>query len=60
MKGWKTVAFGLFTALAPAAVTYLGGIDWTTIGISPAAAGVIGLVIIGLRAMTTSAIGRKE
>ncbi len=57
LKGWKTVLFGLFVAIAPAAITYLGGVDWTALGISPTIAGAIGLAIIGLRAITHTAIG---
>lgn len=59
LKGWKTVLFGLLVAIAPPAVTYLGGVNWTSIGISPAVAGVIGAIIIGLRAVTNTAIGSK-
>lgn len=60
MKGFKTLAFGLVTAIAPAALVYLGGIDWTHIGISPSVAGVIGAIIIGLRAITNTAPGSKD
>ena len=37
VKGWKTVIFGLAVIVVPSALTYLGNIDWTTLGISPAA-----------------------
>jgi len=59
MKGWRTIAFGLLVAIAPAAVTYLGGVDWTELGISPTVSAGIGLVIVALRAITNSAIGQK-
>jgi hypothetical protein len=59
MKGWRTVLFGLVTAVAPTAVVYLGGIDWTKLGISPGVAGAIGVIIIGLRAITNSPMGGK-
>ncbi len=59
MKGWRTIAFGLFVAVGPAAVTYLGGIDWTSLGINPTISAAIGVVIVGLRAITNSAIGQK-
>jgi hypothetical protein len=58
-KGFRTVAFGLFVAVAPAAVTYLGGVDWTTLGISPGVAAALGLAVVGLRAVTSTAIGQK-
>ena len=60
MKGWKTVLFGAVTAIAPAALVYLGGIDWTHLGINPAVAGAIGTIIIGLRAITNTAVGSKD
>lgn len=60
MKGYKTIAFGLVLAVAPAALTYLGGVDWTSLGISPQAAAAIGLAIIGLRSVTNTAIGTKS
>jgi hypothetical protein len=59
LKGFRTVAFGLVVAVAPAAVTYLGGVDWTTLGISPGVAGALGLIVVGLRAITTTAVGQK-
>jgi hypothetical protein len=58
IKGWRTVAFGVVTAAAPPALTYLFGVDWTTLGISPPVAAVLGSVIIALRAITTTPIGR--
>ena len=59
-KGWKTVAFGLLTAIVPAALTYAGGIDWTTTGISPGIAALIGAAIIALRAVTNTPMLKKE
>jgi hypothetical protein len=60
IKGWKTVAFGLATALLPAGLTFLGGVDWTSIGISPWLAGLIGAAIIALRAVTNTPVGKKS
>jgi hypothetical protein len=60
MKGFKTVAFGLALVVIPPAVTYLGGVDWTTLGLSPGVSAAIGLAVIGLRAITTTAIGAKS
>lgn len=59
MKGFKTLAVGVAVATVPAALNYLGGVDWTSIGISPAMGGLLGSLIIGLRAVTTTAIGQK-
>lgn len=58
LKGWKTVAFGLVMIVVPPALTYLGGVDWTSLGVSPAVSAGIGAAIIGLRAMTSTAIGK--
>lgn len=60
LKGWKTVLFGFLVTVVPPALTYLGGVDWTKLGISPAAGAVIGAIIIGLRAVTNTSIGKKE
>jgi hypothetical protein len=59
MKGFKTVAFGVVIAIAPAAIAYLGGVDWTALGISPPVAALIGSAIVALRAVTNTAIGQK-
>lgn len=60
IKGFKTIAFGLVVAIAPAALTYLGGVNWTSVGVSPAVAAAIGAAIIGLRAVTTTPIGKGQ
>lgn len=59
MKGWKTLAFGLLLAIGVPALDYLGGVDFAALGLDPKWAALIGAVVMGLRAMTTSAIGRK-
>lgn len=57
MKGFRTFIYGGLVAVVPALLTYLGGIDWTSLGISPSAAAVIGAGIIGLRTITTTSPG---
>ncbi len=60
LSGWKTVLFGLFVAIAPAALEYLKGIDWTQY-VSPIYAPmVVGAITIILRFLTTTAIGVKK
>lgn len=59
LKGWKTIIFGLIVAIGPVAVTYLGNVNWTSLGISPGVAGMIGVAIIALRAVTNSPLGSK-
>lgn len=59
MKGFKTIAFGLAVAVLPAVFDYVLGVNWTSIGISPEAGAAIGVVIVGLRAATSTAIGKR-
>jgi hypothetical protein len=59
VRGWKTIGFGLVMVIVPPALTYLGGIDWTTLGIHPGLAAAIGVVIMALRAATSTAVGRS-
>lgn len=59
LKGWKTVIFGLFMAIAPTVLTYVAGIDWTSLGISPAVGAIIGGIVIGLRTVTTTPITKS-
>ncbi len=58
LKGFRTIAFGAAVAVAPSLLTYLGGVDWTTVGVSPAAGGVIGALIIALRTITSTPAGK--
>jgi len=59
-KGFRMVAFGLATAVLPAAVEYLGHVDVTAVfGLSPAAGAVIGSIIMTLRYFTTSPIFKR-
>ena len=59
LTGYKTLIFGLWVAIAPAALTYLGGFDWTSFGgVSPAAGALIGAAIVTLRAITSTPIGK--
>jgi hypothetical protein len=60
MTGWKTVIFGAAVAVGPGLLNYLGAVNWQTIGVSPSAGAVIGAVIIGLRAVTSTAIGQSK
>lgn len=59
LTGWKTVLFGALVAIGPVALNYVGAINWQSLGVSPAAGMVIGAVIVGLRAVTTTSIGAK-
>lgn len=60
IKGFKTVGFGLLLVVAPPALTYLAGLDWTKL-IGPNAAMVVsGIIVILLRYVTTTPIGQGQ
>jgi hypothetical protein len=59
-SGFKTFAVGLAFAVLPQIVTYVSGFDFThTFGLSPNASSVVGIVIVALRAMTTTPMFKK-
>lgn len=60
MKGFRTIAFGLLTALAPVVLTYLAGVDWTAVVGPNLAMMIAGAVTIGLRFITTGPVATKE
>ncbi len=58
MKGYRTIAIGLAMAVIPPALTYLGGVDWTT-AVGPNAAMVIsGVLTIAMRLITSTPAGK--
>ena len=59
LTGFRTLIFGLGVAIGPAALDYLVGVNWTSIGVSPLAGGILGAIVIGLRAVTKTPIGVK-
>ena len=59
MKGFKTVAFGLGLAIAPNALTFLAGVDWTQYVSANNAALISGLIVVALRFVTTSGVFKK-
>ena len=57
LPGFKTFAVGLALAVVPQAITYIMNFNFThTFGLSPNAATILGLVMIGLRAVTSTPI----
>lgn len=56
LKGWKTLIFGLFLVIVPAALNYIANIDWISLGISPGVSAMIGAIVIGLRALTNTSM----
>jgi hypothetical protein len=58
MKGYRTVLVGLALAIGPAALQYLGAVDWSGLIGPTGAFFVSGLVAIGMRAVTTTPLGK--
>ncbi len=57
LSGFKTFALGLALATLPQAISFVTSFDFVGIfGLSPNAATFIGLLMIGLRAATSTAI----
>jgi hypothetical protein len=59
-KGLRTLIVGLAIAVAPSALTYLGGLNWTAFGVSPAAGAFLGIVVMGMRTLTTTPVGKSS
>ena len=57
LTGFRTVIFGVLVAVGPVALNYLGAVDWQTIGLSPGVSAIVGAIIIGLRAITSTPLG---
>lgn len=59
MKGYRTLALnGLIVAIG-ALLPWVAGIDWTLYVSPEAAALIVGAANIGMRLLTTSAVGAK-
>jgi GH24 family phage-related lysozyme (muramidase) len=58
MKGYRTLAVGLALAILPAALDYLGAVDWSALIGPTGAFFVSGLVAIAMRAVTTTPVGK--
>jgi hypothetical protein len=59
-KGWRTFAASFLVAMLPAFLSWIGGIDWTSIGISPQVGIFLGLLFASLRGMTTTPPGKPR
>jgi hypothetical protein len=56
-SGFKTFLIGLTLAVLPQVVSFVSNFDFVkTFGLSPDAATLIGILIVGLRAVTTTPI----
>ena len=57
MNGWKTFGVGIALAVAPQAIAFVSNFDFVHVfGLSPNAATLIGVLMIGLRAATSTPI----
>jgi hypothetical protein len=59
MKGYRTIAVGLALAIAPAALQYLGAVDWSQYVGPVGASAISGVLMIVLRLVTTGPIGDR-
>jgi lysozyme len=60
MKGYRTLIVGLALAVLPASLQYLGAVDWQNLIGPTGAFFVSGLLAIGMRAMTTTPLGKQQ
>ena len=61
LTGWKTFIVGALVAVGPSALSYLAGVDWTKIGLTTnVATAITGILMIGLRAITTTPPGKAS
>ena len=60
MKGWRTIAVGLAFAVAPAALTYLGNIDWSSVVGPNVAMFIAGAITVGMRLITNTPPGQAS
>lgn len=60
MKGYRTIIVGLVLAIGPAALQYLGAVDWSALLGPTGAFFVSGLVAILMRFATSTPVGKPE
>ncbi len=61
MQGFKTFAFGLALAILPQAIAYITKFDFSSaLGLSPNAASAVGLIVVALRAVTSTPIFQSK
>jgi len=60
LKGYRTILVGLAVAAAPAALTYLAGVDWTQFVGPNWALAIAGGLTVALRIVTTTPVGSAK
>ena len=58
LKGFRTIIVGLGIAVAPSALSYLAGVDWSFLGANGAFA-VSGVIMVLMRFVTTTKVASK-
>jgi hypothetical protein len=57
VKGFRTVLAGLGLAIGPTALDYLATVDWNALVGTKLAFLISGVIMIGMRAFTTTPVG---
>ena len=60
MKGYRTILIGLVLAIGPAALQFLGAVDWSALIGPTGAFFVSGVVAILMRFVTTTPVGKPD
>ncbi len=60
MKGLRTILVGLAIAIGPAAIQYFGGVDWSSIVPPPWDTVAAGIIMIGMRFVTSTSVGQAK
>ncbi len=59
MKGWRTIVVGLGIAIGPAALGYLGDVDWASYVGPTTAFFISGAITVFMRFVTNTPVGQK-
>ncbi len=60
LKGYRTITIGFLLAVAPSAITYLSGLDWSSIVGPTGAFFLSGLLMTAMRFITNTPAGTKS
>ena len=60
MKGLRTILVGAAIAIGPAAIQYLGGVDWSSVIPAPWDSVIAGVIMIGMRFVTSTPVGQPK
>ena len=61
LVGFRTIIVGLLLTILPPVLTYLAGVDWTALGLSPNVAFMIsGVIMIAMRYFTSTPIAKPN